>query len=106
MLSIFVVDDAKAFTTTHMHMWECMLDYMWLIVATVVFAHEGAREKGGNVESELSGFWSFHCQCGAPPVESGVHGLDGEQATKSEVLDHRELLQTLEMGEEKGTLMK
>lgn len=47
MLSISVVDVAKAFTTTHMHMWECMLDYTWFIVATVVFGHEDARENGG-----------------------------------------------------------
>lgn len=60
MLSIFVVDDAKAFTTTHMHMWECMLDYTWLIVATVVFGHEDAREKrGGNVGFQTVGILVF-----------------------------------------------
>lgn len=93
MLCIKVMDGLQAFMTTCVYMWEFMSNYMWLISATVVFAREDGRGR--------ENCWDFGISIVCVAWASRLCWLDGQQATEFEVLNHRELLQTLEMGGEK-----
>lgn len=82
---------------THVPLYE-------LSSATILLAYEDP-EKGRNGWFKLVGFWSCHVH-GILPTASRPYRLDGQQATKFEVLNHRELLQTLNKMNKKKKILK
>ncbi len=92
MLCIQVMDVLQAFIPTCVYVWECMCRTTcgWFLL--LVFEREDLRER--------ENCWDFGRSTVYAASASRLRWLDGQQAAKFEVLDHRKLLQTLRTGRE------